>query len=417
MELWMMRHCTVLLLFIFTAPLWSCTLTSPDKDPFIYVNTWRKKSGLHPLKANPKLKQAALNHSRYMIENVSPGHSERTYRKGFTGKDVSERAVFAGYPHRQTSENISVTPDALMGVESLMSAIYHRLGFLNPLIDEMGVGSIKSGANLFVTYVMGNSLLSRLCQNDSGSKEQRFFTRLCKERSGHIGLQAKKKADALLLGTTPDYIIYPYRGAKAVPPVFYEEVPDPLPEHFMVGNPISISFHPKFSGQKITILYARLWDAIRHKAVELIPLDAANDPYAKLTQQDFVFFPKKRLSWNGIYEMRLDYRIGSKAFSRQLTWNFHTKTMPNLIRYEGGTKRVPVKAGTLYTLYFASKEGDTKNAELSRARFRYNFFEGSRVKARVVDSLTVQICLQGKKGDRFSVVNEATGESIELLLD
>ncbi len=140
-------------------------------DALEQVNQYRQAVGLNTLSSSQALNRSAKNHADYLshieqenIKSMQDAHGEIRGNAGFTGKTVRERTQVENYPHHSVSENISLgNLDELSSTELLMSGIYHRFGFLNFLIDEMGVGISKK----VYVYNMGRSDLSQICRHPS----------------------------------------------------------------------------------------------------------------------------------------------------------------------------------------------------------------------------------------------------------
>lgn len=397
-----------------------CQFNNGHYDPFDYVNFWRQKSGLHPLKHNATLEKAALNHSRYRTR-YKTGHHERKGTIGFTGSTPSDRAVYAGYPIRMATENIAEAPTAMRGVENLMTAIYHRFAFLNYNIDEMGVAKAKTrGKNSIYTYVMGNSFLAKECQQSSyKKKESPFYRNVCKDKAQKIAVKTKERLDASLIRYAPTFVLYPYENATKVLPAFYEEFPDPLPRYTMVGNPLSIEFHPRYSKKSIEVKDVRLRDLTASKQIALLPLYQRNDPHKKLLRTQFAFFPKQRLEWGHRYEARLKYKTGRSSYSRDLLWRFETAHMPSMLTVDAKHKKFKLKSHQTYTLYFKPDARASKSKKSVHPRFSYKYYQGTKMHQHIIDSMTLQICLHGKPGDLFKVKSEsALGvDEVTLILE
>lgn len=397
----------------------NCNLNETHFNAVNYVNDWREASGLIRLKSNAYLQKAALNHSRYRTR-YKTGHHERYGDRGYTGKVPSDRAVSAGYALRFASENIAEAPSSKIGVENLMTAIYHRFGFLSYMIDEMGMGQAKARGkdNTIFTYVMGNSILANECRRSSYRGESPYFYKFCKNKKQKVAVKTKKVLENKLLRNLPKFIIYPYKNAQNVPPAFYEEHPDPLPRHSMVGNPISIEFHPRYKGKGIRIKNIRLWDVQAAKSLSLIPFYQRNDPHKKLKSTQFAFFPEQRLEWNRRYNVQLTYKIASENFSEDISWQFKTTKLPSIIVVDKKHHKFLLKAKQKYTLYFEPTARASKNRRSARARFGYSFYQGSSISHKMIDSMTIQVCLHGKKGDIFKIKNQATlnQQEVELIL-
>jgi hypothetical protein len=137
-----------------------------------------------PLSRQKALQEAAMNHARYLSLNgdeadgnhLLNAHLESNNAPGYSGRTPGDRARHAGYPITQVSENVSLGEnDSRASLDDLMKAIYHRLGFLDFAIDEVGIGIAKSDhKNTVYVYDMGNSRLARIC---SHTPQQALATR------------------------------------------------------------------------------------------------------------------------------------------------------------------------------------------------------------------------------------------------
>ena len=133
-----------------------------------YVNQLREAAGMAPLYWRAELADAAQAHADYLAANPIPAggffggsaHRESPGLSGFTGVEPADRALRQGYPHRQVLENVSAGGDGVnTAIDGLMGAIYHRMGFLDFDIDELGSGH---NARQYV-FLMGRGGLRELC--------------------------------------------------------------------------------------------------------------------------------------------------------------------------------------------------------------------------------------------------------------
>lgn len=291
-----------------------------------HLNEIREAMGMNALLENTLLNTAAQAHADYLVHNNEHSHDEIEGNPLFTGKRPIARALYANYPSRVVSENLSTQNlDGLDSIDSLFAAIYHRFAFLNPKIDEFGLGvsqdATKEEANAFV-YLMANSNIRELCQNASYVRSGKYYDRLCKKEGHHIGEKAFQEAKNLNTANNPEIIIYPYDGQKEVPPAFYAEIPDPLPDYDVSGFPVSISFNPYFF-KKVQLKSFRLYDDkdILIEGVRL--MDSHNDPHSYFRKHQYALFPLKRLNYNSKYRAEVSYRVGEEETS--LSWSFTTK--------------------------------------------------------------------------------------------
>ncbi|NJN66796.1 MAG: VWA domain-containing protein [Chloroflexaceae bacterium] len=120
---------------------------APEKQQFAHsfeqqvierTNQEREKAGLLPLKANPQLARAALEHSQAMAE-----HDFMSHDNPVTGSTAGDRIRAAGYTWSSSAENIAsgqASPDEV--VASWMNSPGHRANLLSPDLREIGVGYV-----------------------------------------------------------------------------------------------------------------------------------------------------------------------------------------------------------------------------------------------------------------------------------
>jgi hypothetical protein len=209
-----------------------------------YLNSIRKLMKMQRLAENKQLKSAAQAHADYLVLNDESAHEEIMAHKNFTGITPVERAFHAGYASSQLSENLSTkNHNARTSVDGLLSAIYHRFGFL-------------------------------------------------------------------------------YDGEEEVPPAFYSEIPDPLPDHEVSGFPISVEFNDYFF-KNVTLHSFRLYVEGGEEVGDIRLMDKHSDPHQKFTANQYALFPLQRLEYNQEYRAEISYT--SKGKKETLIWYFHTR--------------------------------------------------------------------------------------------
>jgi uncharacterized protein YkwD len=113
-------------------------LSEAEKGVIEATNAERKKAGLEPLKANPKLTAAARGHAANMAKQDKLEHE-------LDGKTPSDRIKAAGYAGRRTGENIAwnaKTPAA--AVNGWMHSPPHKENMLTKEYTEIGVGTARN---------------------------------------------------------------------------------------------------------------------------------------------------------------------------------------------------------------------------------------------------------------------------------
>jgi len=291
-----------------------------------HLNSIREAMGLNTLLQNDLLNIAAQAHADYLVANEESSHYEIEGHQKFVGVKPVDRTLYANYNSTNVSENLSThTYSAQSSIDGLFSAIYHRFGFLSQNIDEIGVGAAqdksKTSNSAFV-YVMGNSYLERLCHEKSFSGSGKYYYKVCKNETHRIGEKVFKQAQMSNERYNPEVIVYPYDGQTEVPPVFYDESPDPLPAYDVSGFPVSIEFNDYYF-KKVELLSFRLFDNADNEVKELLIMDKENDPHGRFTNKQFALFPLKRLAYNRHYRAEVSYRVHNKT--KIVSWAFNTQ--------------------------------------------------------------------------------------------
>jgi hypothetical protein len=317
-----------------------------------YLNQIRTEMGMQRLSYNPDLQSAAKAHAYYLVSNNEHGHEEREGHKNFIARSAAERAFFFGYDSAMVSENLSTrNHNARRSVDGLFSAIYHRFGFLSPSISEIGIGIAQnesdSDKSAFV-YLMGNSELNALCSGKSFSGAGKYW-RGCKDSTHRIKDKDFTEAVNNSKGNNPAIILYPYDGQKEVPPAFYAEVPDPLPDHEVSGFPISVEFNDYFF-KEVTLISFNINNETGD-SVEVLMMDNDTDPHQRFTANQFTIFPLKRLEYNHTYRAELLYEI--KGTNKTITWHFSTKQIrEKLFIIREKSEVITIEAKRSYVIYF-----------------------------------------------------------------
>jgi len=207
-----------------------------------YLNDIRDEAGMLRLDQNQQLQISAKNHANYLIAHDIIGHEETPYKEGFTGKNSSDRAMKVGYKTSLVSENISsMQRNYKESIDELFSAIYHRFGFLDFRIDEIGIAVTQKSSDrskIAFVYNMGIGPLQRLCSQKSFEGRGKYVYNICADKNFKIKESHFNKAIDSNKIHNKKIIVYPYDEQSDVPPVFFDEIPDPLPRHDVSGFPI-----------------------------------------------------------------------------------------------------------------------------------------------------------------------------------
>ncbi len=332
-----------------------------------YINKLRKGTGLIPFSRNIILDKASSNHASYLIENRTYGHYEEDNKSGFTGKFAGQRVKYAGYNTELIIENVSSNNrNYKESIDGLFSAIYHRLAFLDFQADEIGISIKQNRRDKIKTafvYNIGSSSLNRLYQESNKTSKKDLNEALNRYRD----LNSK-------------IVTYPFNNQIDVPPVFFNELPDPLPNYDVSGFPISISFN-QATFKDIKLLKFKLLDKRGNHIKDTIIYDYKTDPNRRLNRFSFVLFPLNRLEWNSTYVIKFLAIVDGKMIEKK--WSFKTRKYEiPLHKIEDETKTITVKVNEPNIFYFPPK---TATDLLHNVRYNSNF------NMKFIDKNTLQI--------------------------
>ena len=282
---------------------------SEEEHALNYLNELRTGAGLIPFQSQAQLNRAAKNHANYLTNHLTFGHKEDVNHEDFTGEFASSRVSYAGYASPQVIENVSTHNLSYKeSVNGLFAAIYHRLAFLDFRSDAIGIGisqnSHKKSQTAFV-YDMSSNALEALYKKTKNITSKKLA----------MALEGNKKLNKAV-------VIYPFNQQKEVPPAFFDELPDPLPEHKVSGFPISISFN-SFYHKEAKLLKFELYDNEGVQVDETLIFDHKTDPHKRLGKLDFVLFPLKRLEWSRQYHVKFVAILDKKTITKE--WSFSTQ--------------------------------------------------------------------------------------------
>lgn len=361
------------------------------------LNEIREAMGMNSLIFNPHLEQSAQAHADYLVKNGESSHYQSEKKSKFTGTKPVDRAMRAGYSSRNMSENISTqTKNAQKSLDGLFSAIYHRFGFLSTTIDELGIGVTQNPDNpqesAFV-YVMGNSEMARVCNEASYQGASKYFYKVCKDLKHRILEKDFISAKTYNQRNNPPITLYPYENQSEVPPAFYVETPDPLPEYDVSGFPVSISFNPYYF-KKVKLLSFRLYNSEDIPIEEVLLMDEESDPHGRFLATEFALFPLERLDYESQYKAEVVYV--HKGQEETISWYFFTEIPKDSLRIITlKEESISLFMEQSYTIYF--KPLDATDL-LESIRFPAN------VSIERLDNNTLKITLPKDKRD-FDIVS------------
>ena len=244
-----------------------------------------------------------------------------------------------------------------------------------------------------------------------------YYRDLCnadlKGKDFDVSSPFRHQLDDSLYRKGPDVVIWPPHNAKEVSPVFYDEMPDPLPDVDVSGYPLSLQFNPaKFSSVQVSGFRLEeqnknmSWSPV--KAVR--EMNQANDPHNSFTELQFAWFPLQRLDWGTKYRASVSVMTkGIKSGSNQqkISWAFKTETIKTpLIVVSSLEDEVNVPGGEWFTLYHVpSKKVSRPMQEISA---QWN--QPARVKSKIIDLNTIRMKFENIRCDSVILSMEQRGD-------
>lgn len=369
-------------------------------EGYVYLNQLRLRAGMTELFTNPQLELSAFNHANFLADNYRTGHYETDSLPGFTGIEPKDRTLAAGYRSLVVSENVSSGDTRSRdSIDGLMGAIYHRLGFLDFVIDEIGIGIAKvslSEPNSHTAYVynMGNFGLNGLCEGPAFSGYGRYYFSVC-EPDIKINADDFENVQTLARGNNPNIVQWPADGDNDVPPAFFEESPDPLPDYSVSGYPVSLQFNP-LTFSNVNIIAFQLYREMDN--LEIQPtrlLNQSTDPNAKMTGLQYALFPLERLEWNTAYRVEATYSTSSET--QTLIWRFKTRNLDvPLYTLQGTGEVISIPQNTpSFAVYIPPTASYSDISSIN-----YSFQSGMTINTDFIDGNTLQINLAGYLGQK-----------------
>ena len=375
---------------ILSAVCASTLFSNVNSDALSYLNELRQKAGLSSYQMQSNLQEASANHTNYMKIN-SVGHQEDSSKSGYTGEWPVDRAFYEDYKSSYVNENLTAGEYSYKeSIDDLFSAIYHRFGFLNLELDEIGI-SVKD--NMYYNYDIGNSRLNELCKGSSYQGDGYYYQGVCKD--SNLRVEANRYVDAkdYLKADAPKLILWPPANANDIPPVFYEEHPDPLPNSRVSGYPISVNFNDAKTDSSIKVNSFTLSDG-KGRGVEILKsINMDNDSH--LSGYQFAIFPKQRLEWGSAYYATIDYNDNGENSTKK--WCFETRSLKSradrFYKITNSDTTIRVVANKTYVIYVVPKDNNDYLGGYSGHR------TVDSVNSGYIDQNTITIKLSGSVGE------------------
>ena len=293
-------------------------------DVYDYLNELRNSAGMISVAKNELLALAAKNHTDYLVSHNSFGHDQIEGLSGFTGFSASDRANEVLYFSRNVGEGIAAGKNANNAIDNLFSAIYHRFTLLHPDFNEIGISAkVKTDSpSMILVHNIANSELNRLCQEAPSTGSGIHFTNVC---SDDTRLAATEYNQTLMntRSLNEELIVWPPVDGKNIPPVFFEETPDPLPDYSVSGYPVSVQYNSTSADEFILNAIYLYEDATNERVTSTRLLNGDTDPNQSFSDNQYALFPLQRLSWDTQYRVEISYSINGISGSKN--WTFQTQ--------------------------------------------------------------------------------------------
>ncbi len=396
-QLLIVKNSLIFSLFLFHLPVFA---SFDINDGYQQLQQIRRQAGMLLFKRNIEIEKATQGHANYLAQHHLNGHIQSSSLSGFTGERPVDRILTTQYPTNSISENVSTGQTSVKSsIDDLMSAIYHRFGFLDPSKDEVGIGiqlDNTSSRGSFV-YNMGDSLLGDLCEKNSFTGTGSFFPDICKN-GNKIGSNEYHNAADRMKARNPEVIVWPANGANDIPPAFFEESPDPLPDFSVSGYPISIEFND-FYVSEVQLKRFQLFDQDGIEITHTRLLSEENDPNQSFNANQFVLFPLERLNWDTRYRVEISYL--SKGIEKTKQWQFQTRkpANANVFNIQGQNETIRIGSGSIFAVYISP----TSPQDNSVGEVNASFSAGSQITLDFADSNTLLIRYQGQVGDTANI--------------
>ena len=367
------------------------TTNTDMSQSLIKLNEYRSATGLNTLTRLTSLDSSSQNHANYITTNNIIGHQEASSNSGFTGEYAPSRAIYAGYANRNVLENLATQSDEMKALRALMSAIYHRFGFLSNNIDEIGYASALMSDNGVFVYNMGNSKITIGCGEtfDSGT----YYSGICIDTDHKV----KESRYHEIRDSNPAYTIWPNSGATDIPPAFYEETPDPLPDYSHSGYPISIEFNQN-SVSSVDSCDIKL----SHNGTQLdtiVLMNSSNDPNSKFNDFEFALFPTSRLDWGSTYDVEITYAVDGGS-SQSINYSFTTTSIANLTTITQFDQEINIDSNTTVAIYL--KPHDSFNYLTS---YKYTYTTSSAPNIELIDKNSIYFKVTGESGNYVKIID------------
>lgn len=287
---------------------------------FDAINKYRTGCGFSAIKQNSLLDTAAQGHANYTQVNSEITHIQSSNKVGFTGKNIGDRIIGAGYQPSIAGEivgswlggsmfqgsntnGIEFPKEAPTGtalLNRLFSTVYHLAGAMDEW-NDMGVGysvsenraTAQSETNFFSTAVVNFA-------NSAGSDVPHY--------------------------TGGKVRTFPCEGVEGVSPIFTSENPNPFPaidfNMSPMGTPVFVQAP---NNGALTIESSQIIKVSTGAIISTALLDSQNDPHKSLKLSQGFIIPSAPLDSNTQYRVKVKGLAGTDRFSYDFVFKTGTQ--------------------------------------------------------------------------------------------
>ncbi|RTZ59825.1 MAG: hypothetical protein DSZ33_03750 [Gammaproteobacteria bacterium] len=233
----------------------------------------------------------------------------------------------------------------------------------------------------------------QLCENvpaQARYEDSGYYIQPC-----HSDFKARQeylnKLDAKMYRSNPRYVVWPPKNSDDIPPAFFDESPDPLPDLDVSGYPLSLQFNPgkvKSVHLDSFILEKKNRNGIWERVKAIRELNRESDPNQVLSKWQFAWFPLKRLDWGTYYRASVNALIDKRK--TRIQWHFRTQALDTpLYILKREHRNVKVYPDRWVALYFEPDKTSSRPLEYIETRWVGN----ANVETNILDLNTLQIYL------------------------